>query len=78
MRSLVTGATGFVGAAVARRLLREGHHVRVLARPGSDRRNLQGIEVEVVEGDLTDAEYAAAEKLVAEKFETEEWLYRVP
>ncbi|MGH1526964.1 lipoate--protein ligase family protein [Leifsonia sp. L25] len=30
------------------------------------------------EGDLTDAEYAAAEKLVAEKFETEEWLYRVP
>ncbi|WP_285114572.1 biotin/lipoate A/B protein ligase family protein [Leifsonia sp. fls2-241-R2A-40a] len=30
------------------------------------------------EGDLTDAEYAEAEKLVAEKFETEEWLYRVP
>lgn len=30
------------------------------------------------DGDLTDAEYAAAEKLVAEKFETEEWLYRVP
>lgn len=30
------------------------------------------------DGDLTDAEYAAAEQLVAEKFETEEWLYRVP
>jgi lipoate---protein ligase len=30
------------------------------------------------EGDLTDAEYAAAEQLVTEKFETEEWLYRVP
>lgn len=55
MRSLVTGATGFVGSAVTRRLLREGHRVRVLARPGSDRRNLQGIDVEVVEGDLTDA-----------------------
>jgi dihydroflavonol-4-reductase len=55
MRALVTGATGFVGAAVVRRLLREDHHVRVLARPGSDRRNLQGIEVDVVEGDLTDA-----------------------
>lgn len=54
MRSLVTGATGFVGSAVARRLLREDHHVRVLARPGSDRRNLQGLDVEVVEGDLSD------------------------
>ena len=30
------------------------------------------------EGDITDAEYAEAEKLVAEKFATEEWLYRVP
>jgi dihydroflavonol-4-reductase len=52
---LVTGATGFVGSAVARRLLREDHRVRVLARPGSDRRNLQGLDVEVVEGDLSDA-----------------------
>ncbi|MBM7128564.1 NAD-dependent epimerase/dehydratase family protein [Dyella mobilis] len=53
MRALVTGATGFVGSAVARHLLRDGHEVRVLARPGSDRRNLQGLEVKVVEGDLT-------------------------
>lgn len=55
MRAVVTGATGFVGSAVARRLLRDDHHVRVLARPGSDRRNLQSLDVEVVEGDLTDA-----------------------
>lgn len=55
MRSLVTGATGFVGSAVARRLLREDHQVRVLARADSDRRNLHGLEVEVVEGDLADA-----------------------
>lgn len=53
--ALVTGATGFVGSAVARRLLAEGHAVRVLARPGSDRRNLAGLEVEVAEGNLTDA-----------------------
>ena len=53
--SLVTGATGFVGAAVVRALLREGHAVRVLARPKSDRRNLAGLDVAVVEGSLEDA-----------------------
>ncbi|MCB9948836.1 MAG: SDR family NAD(P)-dependent oxidoreductase [Rhodospirillaceae bacterium] len=54
MTVLVTGATGFVGSAVARRLLREGMAVRVLARAGSDRRNLDGLNVEICEGDLTD------------------------
>jgi dihydroflavonol-4-reductase len=53
VKALVTGATGFVGSAVARRLLRDGHHVRVLVRATSDRRNLQGLDVHVVEGDLT-------------------------
>ena len=51
---MVTGATGFVGAAVARVLLQEGWEVRALARKGSDRRNLQSIAAEVVEGDLAD------------------------
>jgi dihydroflavonol-4-reductase len=53
--SLVTGATGFVGAAVARALLREEHKVRVLARPNGDRRNLAGLDVEIAEGALEDA-----------------------
>jgi dihydroflavonol-4-reductase len=53
MRALVTGATGFVGAAVARALLREDWQVRALARPGSDRSNLAGLSVQVCEGDLT-------------------------
>ncbi len=54
MKALVTGATGFVGSAVARRLEREGYTVRVLARRGSDRSNLRGLNVEVVEGSLVD------------------------
>ena len=55
MKALVTGATGFVGAAVARALLGAKWQVRVLARPSSDRRNLQDLDVEVAEGDLADA-----------------------
>ena len=54
MKAFVTGATGFIGASIARELLKDGCEVRVLARPGSDRRNLQGLEVEIWEGDLSD------------------------
>jgi len=54
MKALVTGATGFVGSAVARALLEAGHTVRVLVRPASDRRNLDGLAVDAVVGDLTD------------------------
>ncbi|MBE0531889.1 MAG: NAD-dependent epimerase/dehydratase family protein [Rhodospirillales bacterium] len=54
MKALVTGATGFVGSAVARALLGAGHTVRVLVRPTSDRRNLDGLAVDAVVGDLTD------------------------
>jgi dihydroflavonol-4-reductase len=54
MKALVTGATGFVGAAIAKTLLASGWQVRVLARAGSDRGNLQQLAAEVVEGDLND------------------------
>jgi len=52
--ALVTGATGFVGSAVARALLAEGHRVKAMVRPNSDRRNLAGLDAEPVTGDLDD------------------------
>ena len=56
MTILVTGGTGFVGAAVVRKLLEDGQAVRALARKGSDRRNLDGLDIEIAEGDLTDSD----------------------
>ena len=53
MTTLVTGATGFVGSAVARLLLKEGRAVRVLIRANADTRNIDGLNVERVTGDLT-------------------------
>ncbi len=61
--TFLTGSTGFVGAAVARLLLAKGHRVRALSRPHNDRRNLNGLDIEIVEGDLTQPEtYRAALK----------------
>jgi dihydroflavonol-4-reductase len=52
--ALVTGGTGFVGANVARELVAAGATVRILARPGADRRALQGVRLEIADGDLLD------------------------
>lgn len=52
MKALVTGATGFIGGAVARALVKTGAEVRVLSRKGADLQNLAGLSVEQVDGDL--------------------------
>ncbi len=58
---LVTGVTGLVGNNVVRLLVERGDHVRVLARERSDPRPLDGLDVEIVRGDLReDGPLAAA------------------
>jgi dihydroflavonol-4-reductase len=54
MKTLVTGANGFIGSAVVRLLLDKGQEVRVLVRPDSDKRNFNGLDLEIIEGDLRD------------------------
>jgi nucleoside-diphosphate-sugar epimerase len=54
MKVVITGATGFVGGAIARRLAGEGLDVHVLARPAADLARLGGVPVSPVPGDITD------------------------
>ena len=51
---LVTGASGFVGSAVARALMARDFHVRLLVRPTSVTTNFAGLSAEVVQGDMRD------------------------
>ena len=56
MTTLITGATGFLGSAIARELLCDGRKIKLLARGNADLRNIEGLEAEVVKGDLRDRE----------------------
>jgi dolichol-phosphate mannosyltransferase len=64
-RVLITGAAGFVGASLARRLLRDGHDLHLVVRAGTDSWRLAaaGIEGQVHRADLTDA--SAVQEIVA-------------
>ena len=64
----ITGATGFVGGALARALAAEGVGIRALARPSSDRGLLANVDVEWVVGDVTDADSLRG------AFDDTEWL----
>ncbi len=52
MKALVTGATGFIGSRVLRRLIEKGAKVRALVRKESNLENIEGLPVEIVYGDL--------------------------
>ncbi len=53
-RTLITGASGFIGSAVVRAFLHAGFTVRALLRPSSPRTNLMGLPIETAEGDVRD------------------------
>jgi dihydroflavonol-4-reductase len=55
LKAFVTGATGFLGSHVARVLADEGADLRLLVRPTSNLRNLEGLKADTTTGDLRDA-----------------------
>jgi dihydroflavonol-4-reductase len=63
MLAFVTGATGFLGSHVARVLSEQGADLRLLVRPTSNLKNLQGLKAETATGDLRDA--ASLEKAMS-------------
>ena len=54
-KTLVTGATGHLGANLVRRLIADGEEIRVLIRAGRDNGAMEGLDVERVSGDLRNA-----------------------
>lgn len=54
MKTLVTGGSGYIGSAVVRELLDDGASLKVLVRESGDLRNLEGLDVDLVYGDITD------------------------
>lgn len=59
MRALVTGASGHLGAFLCRALLNDGFDVRAMVRPKSRLNGLNGLDVDVVNGDVLDRDSVA-------------------
>src|SRR5438552_2058784 len=54
MKCFVTGASGFIGANLVRELLARGHSVKALLRRGADMRGLAGLDLERIDGEVSD------------------------
>ena len=69
MKCFITGASGFIGSNLVQELLVRGHRVKVLLRPGTNDRNLQGLNCERVTGDIFDRQ------LLQREMEGSDWCF---
>ena len=61
-RVFLTGATGMIGSNIAEQLVEQGDDVRALVREGSDATPLEAMGVEIVRGDIADADDVLARR----------------
>ena len=71
MKAFVTGASGFIGSNLVHELVAQGHRVKALLRPESDKRGLAGVEFERVTGDVFDG------KLLEREMDGCDWCFHV-
>jgi dihydroflavonol-4-reductase len=71
MKCFVTGASGFIGSNLVHELVAQGHQVKTLLRPDSDKRGLSGVGFEGVTGDVFDRE------LLKREMEGCDWCFHV-
>jgi len=53
MKALVFGAAGFIGSSVVRAVLADGDKVRAMVYPGEVLKNIEDLDLEVIEGDIS-------------------------
>jgi dihydroflavonol-4-reductase len=70
MRVFITGATGFIGSHVLRLLLKQGYEITALVRPQSNLSNIQGLNINIIYGDLNDHQ-------IAEKMQGCQYLFHI-
>ncbi len=56
MKIFITGGDGFLGSNLVRELIKRGHSIKVLVQPNRQTSTLEGLDIEIVEGDLLNLE----------------------
>ena len=71
MKVFVTGGTGFAGSHLVKRLVKEGHDVKALARTSSNTENLEKLGVDIIRGDITDRD------VIFEAIKGADWVFNI-
>src|SRR3972149_5070786 len=71
MRVFVTGGTGFTGSHLTKRLVKDNHDVRALARHTSNTETLEKLGVDIIRGDITDRD------IIFDAIKVTDWVFNI-